>query len=63
MKLLEVIWRGLRNEREKIVFLEGFWEGVNATEAIQKQVRGLGEEVEHGYNGYKASVQQNSRTL
>lgn len=43
MNITETMWLGLRNDREKALWLDAFWYGVEAGEKIQEEVRKLAE--------------------
>jgi len=35
---MQIYWLGLQNDREKTIFMEAFWFGVNATDDLKRQV-------------------------
>lgn len=38
MSEIEIYWLGLRNDRERTIFVEAFWHGINSTDNLRKQV-------------------------
>jgi broad specificity phosphatase PhoE len=42
---LKFIWLGLHSNREKEVFIEGFWVGIAATELMRKEAEQLEREL------------------
>ena len=56
MSAIKFVWLGLNSDREKVVFLEGFWEGVAATQRIQEEVK----ELERKFNRPKETIQRTS---
>ena len=45
MSELKFLWLGLNSDRERAVFLEGFWAGISATESMRKEAEQLEREL------------------
>lgn len=46
MSEIKITWMALQSDREKMIFLDGFWAGVDAGKQMQEEVRKLARELE-----------------
>jgi|GEM_PF-6945408 len=57
MTISKIMWLGLRTDREKTIYAEAFWEGVNSTVLMRKDMGLLEKELIIG-RGHAKEIQR-----